>query len=86
MQQIMFTLPMTTPNAKQVCENQNGKTYATVQAFIDTLTQYDLAHEEDIIIYTVQDFVLEFNVGTVADDSLKVETTYMGHIKVKKII
>lgn len=83
--QLMFTLPMTTPNASQICEMQSGKVFETPQEFITSIVSQGMANEEDIIIYTVEDFVMEFNIGTVDDDSLNVATTYMGNITVKKM-
>ena len=83
---ILFTIDSNvTGNARQVCENQNGKEYTSVQEFIDTLTQYELIHDEsEVVIYEVCDFVNEFNIFPTGDNlnNDTMNDSFMGYIQV----
>lgn len=73
MKQVIFTLNEYTPNVRETVKNQSGKKFKSVQEFIDQMEQYDLAQDEDIIIYeTIQEF-------TEAHNNNDTKSEYMGY-------
>lgn len=81
--QILFTIDMKqTNNARQLCENESGKQYHSVEEFINTLIQYELIESDrEVVIYELWEFCKEFNTfptGKIDDDTMR--DHYIGHL------
>ena len=84
MRTVIFTIAMAVSHSQKICELQSGKTYKSIQAFIDTLIQYELIKDDsEVIVYEMWEYIQEYNTATVDDDSMNVAGTYMGYVNIK---
>ena len=84
MRTVIFTIAMAVSHSQKICELQSGKTYKSIQAFIDTLIQYELIKDDsEVIVYEMWEYIQEYNTATVDDDSMNVAGTYMGYVNIE---